>query len=84
MYKLLFPIQFPIVGGLAKTFSTIAWSLFWDHRLHNETCMNVSENLATSLVLKGKEVSDVNVTGKALERQQNCKKENTTSRHDIG
>ena len=46
--------------------------------------MNVSENLATSLVLKGKEVSDVNVTGKALERQQNCKKENTTSRHDIG
>ena len=84
MYKLLFPIQFPILGRLAKTFSTIAWSLFWDHRLHNETCMNVSENLATSLVLKGKEVSDVNVTGKALERQQNCKKENTTSRHDIG
>ena len=83
MYKLLFPIQFPILGRLAKTFSNIAWG----YNLHKDTfCkfIRISENLATSLVLKGKEVSDVNVTGKALERQQNCKKENTTSRHDIG
>ena len=83
MYILLFPIQFPILGRLVKH-SVLLPGIY---KVNNETfwkCINISENLATSLVLKGKEVSDVNVTGKALERQQNCKKENTTSRHDIG